>query len=140
MSIAVTGWATINFNEFQRENSTSGIGPLTLEQSSFVVSVESIGGFIGNFAILPFNQCLGVKRMIHFLGLPLIVRMTTNNYYLEYFFFFDLRIFPFQISSLLIIWPQNVYFLYISRFLGGVSCGALIVGIPSLISDISHKK
>lgn len=70
----ISGWAVINYNELQSENSTSPTGPLTMEQASLVISIENIGGLIGNFAILPLNQMIGVKRMMHILGLPLIVR------------------------------------------------------------------
>lgn len=111
----VSGWATINFNELQNENSTYTTGPLTLEQSSMVVAIENIGGFIGNFAILPLIPFVGVKRLIHLLGLPMIV------------------------SSILIIWAQNVYFLYGSRMLSGLASGALVIAISTLINDISNN-
>lgn len=141
----MSGWATINFNELQNENSTYSTGPLNLEESSLVVSVENIGGFIGNFAILPLIQIVGVKRMIHFLGLPLIVRAV-----LLYFCIFQMHctsVFfkkknysALQVSSLLIIWAQNVYYLYASRLLSGLASGALVIGISTLINEISNNK
>lgn len=69
-----SGWAITNFMELQDENSPLSTGPLSLEHASMVSSIENIGSFIGSFIIVPISQFMGVKRTIHFLGLPLIVR------------------------------------------------------------------
>lgn len=69
----VSGWATINYNELQNGNSTFATGPLKLEEASLVVSILNLGGFIGNFAIVPISQFIGIKRTLHFLGPLLIV-------------------------------------------------------------------
>lgn len=70
------GWATINFLEFQSVNSTLPTGQLTLDESSLVISLVNVGGFIGNFAILPIGQLFGIKRTIHLFVLPSIVSNT----------------------------------------------------------------
>lgn len=49
------------------------MGPLNLEEASLVVSLVNIGGFIGNFAILPIGQLLGLKHTIHLAAVPIIV-------------------------------------------------------------------
>lgn len=90
---------------------------------------------MGNFAVLPFNH-FGIKRIIHLLGLPLIVRKSIKTMSIFPFNY----LFVFKASSLLIIWAQNVYLWYLSRFLEGFSCGAAIIAIPSLISKISYTK
>lgn len=64
----------INFNELQNKNSTYSAAPLSLQEASLVTSVVSVGGLIGNFAIVPISQTIGIKRSIHLLGVPLIVR------------------------------------------------------------------
>lgn len=46
----------------------------------------------------------------------------------------------FQVGALLTIWAQNVWFLYISRFLCGLGNGGLVVSIPTLINEISFDK
>lgn len=46
--------------------------------------------------------------------------------------------FSFQLSSMLIIWAQNVYYLYAARILTGFVGGGLSVGVPALVNDISH--
>lgn len=77
---SVTGWAIINFNELQNKNSTYSAAPLSLQEASFVTSIVGVGGLIGNFAIVPIGQWIGIKRTIHLLGVPLIVRMA-NLYF-----------------------------------------------------------
>ncbi|XP_055296382.1 facilitated trehalose transporter Tret1-like isoform X2 [Sitodiplosis mosellana] len=109
-----TGWATINFNELQSENCTFPTGPLSLEEASLVVSLLNIGGFFGNWITLLMNNIFGIKRTIHLFGVPLIL------------------------SALLIIWAQNVYYVYVSRVLSGLVGGGVSVGIATLIQDISH--
>lgn len=69
-----TGWATINLLELENENSTLAMGPLTKQQSSLVISFINVGGFAGNWLVLPLCGFFGVKRSIHLLGIPLVVR------------------------------------------------------------------
>ncbi|XP_055296383.1 facilitated trehalose transporter Tret1-like [Sitodiplosis mosellana] len=110
----ISGWATINYNELQSENSTFATGPLNLEEASLVISILNVGGFLGNFAIVPISQLIGVKRTLHLLG-PLLI-----------------------VSTLLILYAKSVYYLYVSRFAAGFVSGAIIVGIPTLVNDISY--
>lgn len=143
---SVSGWATINFNDFHSENSRLSTGPLTLEESSLVISLINIGGLIGNFVAVPISQMIGIKRTIHSLGLPLIVRnlFVFNQYTIfgnkKNRHFISIKIWFIQASSLLIIWAQNVYFLYASRLLVGIVNGGLIIGVPALVNDISNDK
>lgn len=46
----------------------------------------------------------------------------------------------FQISTLLIIFAKNVWYLYASRLMSGLVCGATIVGIPNLVGEISFDQ
>lgn len=68
-----SGWATINLLELESENSTFPTGPLDQHESSLVISIANIGGFLGNYIILPLSKFIGIKRTIHFLCIPLIV-------------------------------------------------------------------
>lgn len=70
-----SGWSTINFNELQNVNSTYSTGPLTADEATLVVSLINVGGFIGNFAIMPISHWCGIKRTIHLFGVPLIVSL-----------------------------------------------------------------
>lgn len=52
----------------------------------------------------------------------------------------QINTFNFQISTILILWAKSVYYLYVSRALAGLVSGALVVGIPTLVNDISHDR
>lgn len=68
-----SGWGTINFVELQQENTTFPIGPFTLEEATFVATAMNIGGFLGNFGILPITPILGQSRALCLMAVPLIV-------------------------------------------------------------------
>lgn len=74
-----SGWATINLLELENENSTYSTGPLNKAESSNVVSFINIGGFLGNYIIIPLSRMIGIKGTIHFLGVPLVVRHNLRN-------------------------------------------------------------
>lgn len=68
------GWPTINFAELQSENSTFPMGPLTLDQLALFMSIHNVGCFLGNFAIAPISNVIGIKLAIHSYGSLFIVR------------------------------------------------------------------
>lgn len=67
------GWTTINFVDFQNENSTLPAGQLSLKEATLVGSLHYVGALIGNFAIFLMSEEFGNKRTIHCLSIPLIV-------------------------------------------------------------------
>lgn len=68
------GWATINLLDLEDANSTFSTGPLTKQETSLVISIVNIGGFAGNWLVLPLSGIYGVKQAIHLLGIPILVR------------------------------------------------------------------
>lgn len=68
------GWTTINLLELENENSTFATGPLTKQQTSWVIGLMNVGGIAGNWLVLPLSGFLGLKRTIHVLGIPIVVR------------------------------------------------------------------
>lgn len=113
-----SGWATINLIELENEDGsfTTGLPSLTKEEASLLVSFVYIGSLLGNYLIIPISQMLGAKRAIHFFGVPMVV------------------------SPLLIMYASNVYYLYISRILIGMTYGALIVILPALIGELCFDR
>lgn len=73
------GWATINLLELENENTTLATGPLTKQQTSLVISLLNVGGFAGNWFVLPLCGFVGAKRSIHLLGIPLVVRLVFHT-------------------------------------------------------------
>lgn len=136
-------WPSINSNELQQKNSTYATGALSFNEISYVISIANAGSivgnlinisnqaeresinvkihmilldFAGNFAVVPVAAIIGPKLTIHLCAIPIIT------------------------SALLIIWSQNVYFLYVSRLLIGFVGGGLPVTVPLLINDICFDK
>lgn len=72
------GWATINFVELTSEHTTFPTGKLDLKDAALVVSIVEIGGLIGDFAMLPICDRFGIKKSIHFLGIPMVVSSSTD--------------------------------------------------------------
>lgn len=138
VNLITDGWSLINYVDLKNANITYATGPLTDEQLGRMSLFSAIGGLIGNnyiqhiaifwlvfhemynlignFGIASITKIIGVKNTIHLLGLPLIA------------------------CSLLIIYAQHAYHLYVSRFINGIVTGALIVAMPCLINDISSDK
>lgn len=85
-----TGWATINLLELENANSTFPTGPLTKQETSLVISLINVGGFVGNWLVLPLSGLVGVKRATHLLGIPIVVRwifMKLENIFHSLIFF-----------------------------------------------------
>lgn len=70
------GWPAINFIDLQSKNSAFPMGPLSSEQAALLMSVSSIGALIGTFTVSSICRTIGFKRTIHFLALPIVVRIT----------------------------------------------------------------
>lgn len=89
------GWATINFVELQSKNSTFPMGPFTLDQLALVMSIHNVGCFLGNFAIAPLSNVIGIKLAIHSFGSLFIVSEmceTLVNYNLKFNYFVILAV------------------------------------------------
>ncbi|XP_055296384.1 facilitated trehalose transporter Tret1-like [Sitodiplosis mosellana] len=108
-----SGWSSINLNELENAASTYSVKGLSKDETSLVISILYAGSFTGTCIVIAISQMIGIKRTIHLFGLPLVA------------------------SSLLLLYAQNVYYLYASRFLCGMVSGSLVVGIPTLVNDIS---
>lgn len=68
-----SGWATINFIELQKEDTTFPPGHFTLDEATFVTTALIIGGLLGNYAILPISKHFGYARALCLMGVPSIV-------------------------------------------------------------------
>lgn len=121
-------------------------GPLTKQETSVVISISNVGGLAGNWLVLPLGGIVGLKRATHMLAIPMIVRFEgfdfqkmihSMNVFQILFYFFILIL---QMASVLTIYAQNVYYLYVSRVLSGMAGGGLSVLITSLINDIANNK
>lgn len=66
-------WTASNLLELKSENSTFPMEQLSQDESATVVAIVNLGGLMGNFIIIPLSQIIGIKRVLHSLGLVMIV-------------------------------------------------------------------
>lgn len=112
----VGGWPSATMPILSSSDSPLPSGPLTTEEVSLVNSIVAIGGMVGAMTFGWVSDHCGRKW-------PLVVAMI-----------------PQVIAFILIATAQNTMFLYISRFLSGVSGGALFVIAPIYIREISENR
>lgn len=68
------GWPTINYVELQSKNTTYPMGSLNVDQLALIMSIHNVGCCLGNFAIAPISNSMGIKFAIHLYGSLFIVR------------------------------------------------------------------
>lgn len=71
------GWASVNFLELQKPDTTFPSGPLSLKEATLVMSIYFVGGFVGNLAFPYIVQRYGSKKAMLAIGFPQIVSSFT---------------------------------------------------------------
>lgn len=70
---AYAAWATVNFVNLQKEDTTFPSGPLTLTEATRVVSVFFASAIVGNLLVPHLVKWFGSKRTMFALGFPQLV-------------------------------------------------------------------
>lgn len=91
-------------------------GPLTLDQTSSIASNVCIGGIVGNILLGYTMEVFGRRNSLLLLALPGAV------------------------GWLLMLFAQNVYYLYAARILCGVLGGGVFVVTPAYLAEIADDK
>lgn len=112
----VVGWPSATMPILSSAESPLPSGPLTTQEVSLVNSIMALGGMVGAVIFGWVSDRFGRKW-------PLVVGMI-----------------PQAIAFVLIATAQNTMFLYCSRFLSGLSGGALFVLAPIYVSEISENR
>lgn len=106
-------WTSPSIEILQSDESPLPSGKIQFEEASWIASLWSVGGLIGNFLYLFMTNKFGRKMPIISLAFPKIV------------------------CWLMVLFAQNVYYLYISRILYGIVLGGAFVVVPLFIREIS---
>lgn len=110
------GWCSPSLPVLMSENSHLLTGPITAEEGSWISSIICLGLTLGAVLSGPMSARLGRIRLLIALG-------------------------PLQIVGwLLIEFAQNVYYLYVSRFILGFIGSALFVIIPVYVAEIADNR
>lgn len=76
---AASSWASLSFEDLQKNPSILSFGALDINEASMMVTLANLGGLIGNFLFLPIGEIYGHKRITLWLGPIQIVRMGMYN-------------------------------------------------------------
>lgn len=110
------GWPTAAMPMLQEDETPLPSGPLTLDEVSWIASTMCFGGIIGNILTGIVMEVFGRKQAMLLLALPGAA------------------------GWLLVLFAQNVYYLYGARVLGGVIGGGVLVVTPAYLSEIANDK
>lgn len=109
-----------------------------MSEMAWIAAITAVGGFVGTPLVGFMVDQYGRKNSLLSLAVPQIVSyifsigffngFTNNIYHL------------FQLGLLLIMYAQNVYYLYVSRFLSGLTGGGVFIILPIISAEISENK
>ncbi|XP_031630517.1 facilitated trehalose transporter Tret1-like [Contarinia nasturtii] len=110
------GWMASAVVVYDSDASPLPTGRVKMDEIGWIVSILGIGGLIGTVAVGWLSERVGRKSALIAMAVPQII------------------------SYLLIIYAQNVYYLYASRFLSGFVGGAVFVVIPIMVAEIAEDR
>lgn len=135
------GWMAIALILYNSDKSPLPSGRMEMSYLSWVSSMLGIGGVVGTIAAGLMADRFGRKYTLLAAAIPQIVSESKN---IVVVFFCLIQMFSkrffIQISYLLIIYAQNVYFLLVSRFLSGYIGGVMFVVIPLMVAEIAEDR
>ncbi|XP_059621872.1 facilitated trehalose transporter Tret1-like [Phlebotomus argentipes] len=110
------GWVSPSIPLLMSDDTPLPSGPLSRREASLTSALLYMAGMVGSLSFGWLADRIGRKWAL-FLGTC-----------------------PHIIAHLLIIFAQDVNFLYVSRVFSGLGCGALFVVLPIYVSEISEDK
>ncbi|XP_017488940.1 PREDICTED: facilitated trehalose transporter Tret1-like, partial [Rhagoletis zephyria] len=110
------GWFSVILAKLQSPIETELDFVITLNEGSWIGGLSSLGGATGNIVYGILADLIGRKASIYVLAIPYII------------------------SWILVYLAKSVEFLYVSRFLAGVTGGGTYVIIPIFIGEIAEPK
>ncbi|XP_055694587.1 facilitated trehalose transporter Tret1-like [Lutzomyia longipalpis] len=111
------GWVSPTIPLLMSEEETPlPIGAITKRQASLISALLYISGLVGSLCFGWVADRLGRKWALYLGTIPHVI------------------------AYLLIIFAADISYLYISRCLSGLGCGALFVALPIYVSEVSEDK
>lgn len=116
-------------------------GKVNLEEASWIASLVNLGGSIGTLFFGVITNKFGRKKPLIVITVPTIVSHIII-FALELLSNFQKFIFcfSFQISWLLVLYAQNVYYLYAARFLNGFTGASYFIMVPLFFTEIANDR
>ena len=132
-----TGWNSPSFPVLQSEDSPLPSGPITEEETSWILSSMSPGCLLGSLLFGWIMEQWGRKVAGY-----IIIFDSNCGYFLGYLlgifnrFFFS----KVQLTWVLVLLAQSPYWLVVSKFLVGFSGGGSFILAPIYITEISETR
>lgn len=106
------GWPSPNIILLTSDDTPLPSGKISIDEASWIASLLCVGGFIGNIFFGFITNALGRKLPLILISIPGVV------------------------SWLLIVYAQNVYYLYAARILNGFVGGGFFILIPLFLNGM----
>lgn len=110
------GWVAPALLLLTSDDTPLKTGPVTLEQMSWIGSMNCIGAMFGTFTFGYFTSFVGCKRAMTFLGIPAMFYWLT------------------------IMFGDTVYMIIFARFLAGWTGGGVLSITVLFVSDVADDK
>ncbi|XP_055302942.1 facilitated trehalose transporter Tret1-like [Sitodiplosis mosellana] len=107
------GWASPNIILLTTNETPLPSGKITMDEASWIASLLCVGGLIGNIFFGYITNRFGRKLPLIFISIPTVI------------------------SWLLILFAQNVYYLFASRLLNGFVGGCVFCCCPLYLNEIA---
>lgn len=109
-----SGWTSPNIILLQSDQTPLPSGKITQDEASWIASIIAVGAFIGTISFGFVMKLFGRKWPLISLSIPMIG------------------------SWLLVLFAQNVYYLYVARIFHGFTAGAIVVMAPVFLLEIAN--
>lgn len=134
----IIGWTSSSFLLLMSDDeSPLPSGKITLEEASWIAGINNIAAFFGNLIFGYITPRYGRKIPLLFIAIPNMVRDNREKENHGAGQPIDaIEFVVFQISWALILFAQNVNYLYASRVLSGFVAGGIFLMIPLYLKEI----
>lgn len=112
----IIGWVAPALTILSSDKTPLESGPITVEEQSWIGSMNCVGAIFGTFMFGCFTGFMGCKRAMAFLGIPAVCFWLT------------------------ILYGNHVYYIIFARFLTGWTGGGIFTISVLYVAEIAEDK
>lgn len=128
------GWASPSIILLTSDETPLPSGKISMDEASWIASLICVGGLIGNIMFGFITSKFGRKIPLIFITIPTIVSGFHFSINLKLILKLD---YFYQFGWLLVLFAQNIYYLYAARLLNGFVGGGFYTIVPQFLSEIA---
>lgn len=138
------GWTGNVLNLYDSDKSPLPSGRVALDELAWIGSMLGVGGVAGTLVIGWLADRIGRKYSLIVMAAPQIVnkqtKITLKIPRFRLIVPLLLLLQHFQFGFMLILYAQNVYYLYASRFLLGFAGASVYVVVPLMVTEVVEAR